>query len=182
VILLSFNRFLYIMMQERPIRPHQAIKPKIGFSVGGKATITSLPIITSRDYRYSLSDLWTWLVYLQKTIEHNEPFMRALMKASTYITVHYRNGIHALSRCMDSVQPRTPSVWMECILASHTRYAECTRIKHVAIAQLITRREDGIRGMDDSINPRNSRDAVHHTYKTRGSSSFVVQECKSDIK
>jgi hypothetical protein len=35
------------MMQERPIRPHQAIKPKIGVSAGGKATITSLPIITS---------------------------------------------------------------------------------------------------------------------------------------
>jgi hypothetical protein len=40
--------------------------------------------------------------------------------------------IHALSRCMDSVQPQTPSVWMECIIASHTRHAECTRIKHVA--------------------------------------------------
>jgi hypothetical protein len=52
------------MMQERPIRPHQAIKPKIGVSAGGKATITSLPIITSRDYWYSLSDLRTWLVYL----------------------------------------------------------------------------------------------------------------------
>jgi hypothetical protein len=98
------------MMQERPIRPHQAIKPKIGVSAGGKATITSLPIITSRDYRYSLSDLRTWLVYLQKITEHNEPFMPALMKASTYITVHYRNGTHALSRCMDSVQPRTYSV------------------------------------------------------------------------
>jgi hypothetical protein len=48
--------------------------------------------------------------------------------------------------------------------------------------QLINRREDGIRGMDHSINPRNSRDAVHHTYKTRGSSSLVVQESKSDIK
>jgi hypothetical protein len=35
---------------------------------------------------------------------------------------------------------------------------------------------------DHSINPRNSRDAVQHTYKTRGSSSLVVQECKSDIK
>jgi hypothetical protein len=31
-------------------------------------------------------------------------------EASTYITVHYRNDIHALSRCMDSVQPRTPSI------------------------------------------------------------------------
>jgi hypothetical protein len=113
-------------MQERPIRPHQAIKPKIGVSAGGKATVTSLPIITSRDYRYSLSDLRTWLVYLQKITEHNEPFMLALMKASTYITVHYRNGTHALSRCMDSVQPQTPSIWMECILASHIRHVECS--------------------------------------------------------
>jgi hypothetical protein len=47
------------MMQERPIRPHQAIKPKIAVSAGGKATNTALPIITSRDYRYSLSDLRT---------------------------------------------------------------------------------------------------------------------------
>jgi hypothetical protein len=45
------------MMQERPIRPHQAIKPKIEVSVDGMATIMCLPIITSRDYRYSLSDL-----------------------------------------------------------------------------------------------------------------------------
>jgi hypothetical protein len=48
--------------------------------------------------------------------------------------------------------------------------------------QLITRREDGIRGMDHSINPRNSRDAEQHTYETRGSSSLVVQVSKSDIK
>jgi hypothetical protein len=48
--------------------------------------------------------------------------------------------------------------------------------------QLINRREDGIRGMDHSINPRNSRDAEQHTYKTRGSTSLVVQESKSDIK
>jgi hypothetical protein len=126
------TRQVFIMMQEWPIRPHQAIKPKIGVSAGGKATITSLPIITSRDYRYSLNDLRTWLVYLQKITEHNEPFMPALMKASTYITVHYRNDTHALSRCMDNVQPRTSSVWMEYILASHERHAECTRMKHVA--------------------------------------------------
>jgi hypothetical protein len=31
-------------------------------------------------------------------------------EVSTYIAVHYRNGIHALSRDMDSVQPGTPSV------------------------------------------------------------------------
>jgi hypothetical protein len=43
--------------------------------------------------------------------------------------------------------------------------------------QLTNRREDGIRGMDHSINPRNSRDAEQHAYKTRGSSSLVVQEC-----
>jgi hypothetical protein len=42
--------------------------------------------------------------------------------------------------------------------------------------QLINRREDVIRGMDHSINPRNSRDAEQHTYKTCGSSSLVVQE------
>jgi hypothetical protein len=47
--------------------------------------------------------------------------------------------------------------------------------------QLITRREDGIRGMDHSINPRNSRDAEQHMYETSGSSSLVVQESKSDI-
>jgi hypothetical protein len=60
--------------------------------------------------RIGLSHLRMWLVYLQKITEHNEPCMPALMKASTYIIIHYRNGIHALSRCMDSVQPRTPSV------------------------------------------------------------------------
>jgi hypothetical protein len=43
-------------------------------------------------------------------------------------------------------------------------------------------REDGIRGMDHSVIPCNSRDAVQHTYKTRGSSSLAVQENKSDIK
>jgi hypothetical protein len=71
---------------------------------------------------------------------------------------------------------------MECILASHIRLAECSCIKHVVTTQLITRREDGIRGMDHSINRRNSHDAAQHTYKARGSSSLVVQESKSDIK
>jgi hypothetical protein len=55
-------------------------------------------------------------------------------------------------------------------------------MKHVATTQLITGREDGIRGIDHSIIPHNSRDAAQHTYKTRGSSSLVVQESKSDIK
>jgi hypothetical protein len=55
-------------------------------------------------------------------------------------------------------------------------------MKHVATIQLINRREDGICGMDHSINPRNTRDAVQHTYKTSGSSSLVVQESKSGIK
>jgi hypothetical protein len=86
------------------------------------------------------------------------------MKVFPNITVHYRNGIHALTRYMDSVQPRTPSVYMECILASHIRHAECSHIKHVATTQLLSGREDGIHGMDHSINPRNSRDVVQHTY------------------
>jgi hypothetical protein len=71
---------------------------------------------------------------------------------------------------------------MECILASHDRHAKCTRVINVVTPQLLTRREDGILGMNHSINPRNSRDAEQHTYKTRGSSSSVVQESKSDIK
>jgi hypothetical protein len=54
--------------------------------------------------------------------------------------------------------------------------------KHVATTQLLIRREDGIRGMDHSINPRNSRDAEQRTYETRGSSSLVVQDSKSEIK
>jgi hypothetical protein len=142
-----------------------------------------LPIITSRGLVDAhLATYETRLGYLQKITEHNEPFMPTLMKVFPYITVHYRNGIHALSRCMDNVQPQTFSVLLECILASHFRHAECSRIKHVATTQLITRREDGIRGRDHSINPRNSRDAVQHTYKTRGSSSLVVQESKSVIK
>jgi hypothetical protein len=131
-------------------------------------TYMYLPIITSRDLVDAyLAAYETRLVYLQKITEHNEPFMPVLMKAFPYITVHYRNGIHALSRCMDSVQPRTSSVWMEYILASHERHAECTRMKHVATTQLITRREVGIHGMDHSINPRNSSDAEHNMYKTR---------------
>jgi hypothetical protein len=151
------------------MRPHKAIKPKFG-ERRWHGTYTYLPIITSRDLIDAyLVTYETRLVYLQKITEHNEPFMPALMKAFTYITVHYRNGIHALSRCMDSVQPRTSSIWMEYILASHERHAECSRMKHVARHNLTTRCEDGIRGMDHSINPRNSRDAEQHTYKTRGS-------------
>jgi hypothetical protein len=70
-----------------------------------------LPIITSRDLVDAhLATYEMRLVYLQKITEYNEPFMAALMKAFPYITVHYRNGIHALSRYMDSVQPRTSSV------------------------------------------------------------------------
>jgi hypothetical protein len=70
-----------------------------------------LPIIASRELVDAhLATYETRLVYLQKITEHNEPFMPVLMKASIYITVRYRNGTHALSRCMDSVQPQTPSV------------------------------------------------------------------------
>jgi hypothetical protein len=47
--------------------------------------------------------------------------------------------------------------------------------QNVATPQLLTRREDGTCGMDHSINPRNSRDAEQHTYKTRGS---LVWLCK----
>jgi hypothetical protein len=54
------------------------------------------PILTSRELvDAQLTTYETRLVYLQKITEHNKPFMLALMKASTYITVHYRNGTHA---------------------------------------------------------------------------------------
>jgi hypothetical protein len=57
---------------------------------------TFLPIITSRGLVDThLATYETWLVYLQKITEHTEPFVPALTKASTYITVHYRNGTHA---------------------------------------------------------------------------------------
>jgi hypothetical protein len=70
-----------------------------------------LPIITSQELVDAhLASYETRLGYLQKITEHNEPSMPALMKASTYITIYYRNGTHVLSRCMDSVQPRTPSI------------------------------------------------------------------------
>jgi hypothetical protein len=154
----------------------QGNQAKLVVSASGKAHIRFPPIITSRELVDAhLATYKTRLVYLQKFTEHNEPSMPALMKASTFITVHYRNDIHALSRCMDNVQPRTPSIWMECILASHIRHAKCTRIKHVATSQPITRRKDGIRGMDHSINPHNSRDAAQHAYETHGS---LVCLCK----
>jgi hypothetical protein len=96
------------MMQDVLFILTMAFKPKLGVSAGGMA---HLPIMTSRDLVDAyLATYETGLVYLQKITEHNEPFMPALMKVSTYITVHYRNGIHALSCCMDSVQPQTSSV------------------------------------------------------------------------
>jgi hypothetical protein len=49
-------------------------------------------------------------------------------------------------------------------------------MRHVATPQLISRREDGIPGMDHSINPRNSRDAEHHTYETRGSLVWLYKK------
>jgi hypothetical protein len=154
------------------------IDPKDVVSADGKLIIGSPYNNLSELLDSHLTTYETLYVYLQKT----NLSCQHVTEASTYITVHYRNGIHASSRCMDNVLPRTPSVWMECILASHARHAECTRMINVVTSQLITRREDGIRGRDHSINPRNSRDAEQHTYKTRGSSSFVVQESKSDIK
>jgi hypothetical protein len=38
-------------------------------------------------------------------------------------------------------------------------------MRHVGTPQLISRREDGIRGIDHSINPRNSRDGGQHIMK-----------------
>jgi hypothetical protein len=129
-------------------------------------------------------------------------------EASTYITVHYWNGIHASSRCMDSVQPQTPSVWMECIPASHIRHVECTRMakrgditthdmfilnrachplydSHTESTSIRhvsnqTRRWD--RGIDHCINPRIPVMRRSTRIRHVASSSLVVQESKSDIR
>jgi hypothetical protein len=63
-------------------------------------------------------------------------------------------------------------------------YSTCGKLtyKTRGDTQLMNRCEDGIREMDHSINPRNSRDVEQHTYETRGSSCLIVQENKSDIK
>jgi hypothetical protein len=59
-------------------------------------TYTCLPIVTSRVLVDThLATYETRLGYPQKIIKVNEPFMQALMEVSTYITVYYRNGIHA---------------------------------------------------------------------------------------
>jgi hypothetical protein len=101
-------------------------------------------------------------MYLQKT----NLSCQHVTKASTYITIYYRNGIHALSRCMDSLG-HPPFEWSVPLpRMSNMRNAHvCNTWRHTTH----NRREDGIRGMDHSINPRNSRDAEQHTYKTRGS-------------
>jgi hypothetical protein len=83
-----------------------------------------LPIITSWGLVDAhLATYETRLVYLQKITEHNEPFVPTLTKASTYNTVHYRNGTHASSRCMDSVQPQIRSFLNEVDLC--LAYSQC---------------------------------------------------------
>jgi hypothetical protein len=77
---------------------------------------------------------------------------------------------HTLPFTIETVSMRQAAAWTvsnlghppfewSVFLASHDRHAECTRMINMATPQLITRREDGTRGMDHSINPRNSRDA-----------------------
>jgi hypothetical protein len=90
-----------------------------------QGTYTFLPIITNRELVDAhLATYETRLVYLQKIIEHNEPFMPALMKASTYIAAHYRNGTHAFNATWTASNLRYTPFWMKQILASHIHNAE----------------------------------------------------------
>jgi hypothetical protein len=66
-------------------------------------------------------------------------------------------------------------VGMKRILGSHIPNAKRPRMAKRGDITLMTRREYGIRGMDHSINPHNSRDATQHTEETRGS---LVWLCK----
>jgi hypothetical protein len=70
-------------------------------------------MITSRELVDAhLATYETWLVYLQKITEQNEPFVPALTKASTNITVHYRNGTHAFTAAWTASNLRyTPFEW-----------------------------------------------------------------------
>jgi hypothetical protein len=54
--------------------------------------------------------------------------MLALMKASTYITVHYRNGIHAFIAAWTTSNLRHAPFGMKLILASHIQNAERPRM------------------------------------------------------
>jgi hypothetical protein len=84
-----------------------------------------LPIITNQELVDAhLATYKTRLVYLQKITEHNEPFMPTLMKASTYITVHYRNGTHAFI-----------AAWT----ASNLRYAPYGKMWNVHVWQNMAR-------------------------------------------
>jgi hypothetical protein len=54
--------------------------------------------------------------------------MPALMKAFTYITVHYRNDIHLFTTAWTASNLGYAPFGMKCILALHIRHAESTRI------------------------------------------------------
>jgi hypothetical protein len=76
------------MMQERPIRPHQAINPNIEFSAGGKAIMTFDPIITSRDYRYSLRDLQN---VVSIPVEDHRTHCTFCASTHKSVHIHYRS-------------------------------------------------------------------------------------------
>jgi hypothetical protein len=95
----------------------------------------------------------------------NEPFVPARHES---VHIHYRLLI-------ETVSMRQAAAWTASNLG-HPPFEWSVSLPHmidmwnahvwqnVATSQLITRCEDGIRGMDHSINPRNSRDAEQHTY------------------
>jgi hypothetical protein len=83
---------------------------------------SSLPIISSREL-YSTH------------LATNEALLCTCRKW-TFHTSTSRKCPHTLPFTIETWQARTPSVWMECILTSHTRHAECSRMKHVVTHNL----------------------------------------------
>jgi len=73
-------------------------------SAGGKATITSLAIISSRiSIRHSYVN--TVSVPAENHNIYLEPSVPALTKASPFMTVRYRNNTHAFNAAWTAQQP-----------------------------------------------------------------------------
>ena len=107
-------------MHARPIHPHQR---KELSNIFGLTWLVSVAYIIRRSF-YTTSRLTSrsrfigsWLVYLQKIdrVYLNEPFMLALTKVFSFITGHYRTGIHTI-----------PVVWITLTYAIKIAYSRNT--------------------------------------------------------
>jgi hypothetical protein len=86
---------IFNMMQAQPMRPHRQFLVNQEVVPVAQHILSPYNSLSKAKQILVTESNGSWLVYLQKITKHPEPFMPALMKASTYITIHYRNGIHA---------------------------------------------------------------------------------------